>query len=216
MLIGITGGIGSGKSTIAHALAAQGYAVYDCDKEAKRIIAQDKDVQAAIIALLGEEAFREAPSDQVPSTKVYNTAYVARRVFDEPELLDALNAIVHPAVKKDILQRSGLTAKRSRSKAVLFIESAILFESGLDVLCDRIVRVEAPEEVRLQRVLARDYGGQDTPDNRYKVRARMHAQMSPDRMTAGQAAKTIRLLNDGKTPVARLAGELLREIANKP
>ena len=121
MLIGITGGIGSGKSTIAHALAAQGYAVYDCDKEAKRIIAQDKDVQAAIIALLGEEAFREAPSDQVPSTKVYNTAYVAQRVFDEPELLERLNAIVHPAVKKDILQRSGLTAKQSRSKAVFFI-----------------------------------------------------------------------------------------------
>ena len=101
MLIGITGGIGSGKSTIAHALAAQGYAVYDCDKEAKRIIAQDKDVQAAIIALLGEEAFREAPSDQVPSTKVYNTAYVARRVFDEPELLDALNAVLSGMTAED-------------------------------------------------------------------------------------------------------------------
>ena len=215
MLIGITGGIGSGKSTIAHALAAQGYAVYDCDKEAKRIIAQDKDVQAAIIALLGEEAFREAPSDQVPSTKVYNTTYVARRVFDEPELLKRLNAIVHPAVKKDILQRSGLTAKQSRSKAVLFIESAILFESGLDVLCDRIVRVEAPEEVRLQRVLARDYGGQDTPDNRYKVRARMHAQRNSGKTNPEEQKKIITIFDDGKTPVARLAGELLREIANK-
>ena len=103
-IIGITGGIGSGKSTIARALAARGYAVYDCDKEAKRIIAENKDVQAAIINLLGEEAFVEVPSNQEPSTKVYNTAYVASRVFANPELLERLNQIVHPAVKKDILQ----------------------------------------------------------------------------------------------------------------
>ena len=77
MIIGITGGIGSGKSTIARALAARGYAVYDCDKEAKRIIAENKDVQQQIIALLGEEAFIEG---------IYNTAYVAQRVFHEPEL----------------------------------------------------------------------------------------------------------------------------------
>ena len=129
-MIGITGGIGSGKSTIARALAERGYAVYDCDKEAKRIIAEDGNVQEQIIALLGEEAFIEVPSDQVPSTKVYNTAYVAGNVFATPELLEKLNGIVHPAVKEDIL------AKRPD-----FVESAILYEAGLDVLCDRIIVV---------------------------------------------------------------------------
>ena len=94
MIIGITGGIGSGKSTIARALAARGYAVYDCDKEAKRIIAENKDVQQQIIALLGEEAFIEGG---------YNTAYVAQRVFREPELLERLNHIVHPAVKENLI-----------------------------------------------------------------------------------------------------------------
>ena len=75
MIIGITGGIGSGKSTIARALAARGYAVYDCDKEAKRIISENKAVQQQIIALLGPEAFVNG---------VYNTSYVAQRVFAEP------------------------------------------------------------------------------------------------------------------------------------
>ena len=100
MIIGITGGIGSGKSTIARALAARGYAVYDCDREAKRIIAENKDVQQQIIALLGPEAFVNG---------VYNTSYVAQRVFAEPELLERLNQIVHPAVKADIIRHSPLS-----------------------------------------------------------------------------------------------------------
>ena len=94
MIIGITGGIGSGKSTITNELAGRGYAVYDCDREAKRIITEDADVLQAVTALLGREAFEGGQ---------YNTAYVAKRVFAEPELLQQLNRIVHPAVKKDIL-----------------------------------------------------------------------------------------------------------------
>lgn len=111
MIIGLTGGIGSGKSTIARELAKQGFAIYDCDREAKRIIEEDKDVQQAIIDLLGHEAFADG---------VYNTKYVAKRVFEEPELLAALNTIVHPKVREDILKRKPD-----------FIESAILFEAGL-------------------------------------------------------------------------------------
>ena len=89
MTIGITGGIGSGKSTIARALAARGYAIYDCDKEAKRIIAENHDVQQQIIALLGEEAFSINPSlSEAEQSIIYNTSYVAQRVFAEPELLE--------------------------------------------------------------------------------------------------------------------------------
>ena len=227
MIIGITGGIGSGKSTIARELSQRGFAVYDCDREAKRIIAENKDVQAAIIRLLGPEAFREVPSDQVPSdqvpsTKVYNTAYVAQRVFDDPALLQALNAIIHPAVKADICQRakravcqqSGLSAQRSEVnlEAVLFVESAILFEAGLDTICDKIIVIEAPEEVRIARTIERDYAGVATEENINKVRARMRAQKSPaPEKTQG---KYYRVANDGRLVLSRVVN-LICDIATR-
>lgn len=171
MIIGITGGIGSGKSTIARELAKRGFVVYDCDQEAKRIIAENADVQQEIIDLLGEEAF-------VGGT--YNTAYVAKRVFEDSHLLAALNAIVHPAVGLDIMKRKPD-----------FVESAILYESGLDILCDRIIVIDAPEEIRIARTLNRNYD----------VRARIKAQKIP--------TGDLVINNDGKTSIADLANQIL-------
>ena len=210
MIIGITGGIGSGKSTIAQELARRGFTVYDCDREAKRIIAENEDVQAAIIDLLGEEAFIKSQITNQKS-KIYNTPYVAKRVFENPQLLDALNRIVHPAVKEDICQRSGLSAKRSvlcLAKPVLFIESAILFEANLDDLCDKIILVDAPEDIRIARTIARDYKGEASEDNINKVRARMKSQPSvtgnrlPDK-------KTTVLMNDGTYSISALADQII-------
>lgn len=189
-MIGITGGIGSGKSTIARALAARGFTVYDCDKEAKRIIAENPDVQKEIIDLLGKEAFIYHPS-----SIIYNTTYVAKRVFADPHLLKELNRIVHPAVKADIL--SSFTSHLSP----LFLESAILFESGLNVLCNRIIVIDAPEDIRIARTIARDYHGDASPANINKVRARIHAQHIP------QGDLTI--INDGHTPIPELVDEIL-------
>lgn len=202
MIIGITGGIGSGKSTIARELSQRGFAVYDCDREAKRIIAENKDVQAAIIQLLGPEAFREVPSDQVPRTKEYNTAYVAQRVFADPALLQALNAIIHPAVKEDILSLP--STGRLGGTSVLFIESAILFEAGIDSLCDMIVLVNAPEDIRLERTLQRDYHGVASEENINKVRARIRAQrdLLADSYTQ---KKVLTVNNDGRTSIPHLA-----------
>ena len=191
MLIGITGGIGSGKSTIAHELARRGYAVYDCDAEAKRIVMENRAVQQAIIELLGEEAFADGK---------YNTAYVSRRVFAEPTLLQQLNAIVHPAVKADII------AKRQQpiANGLLFVESAILYEAGLDRLCDKVVCIDAPESVRIARTIARDYNGDASPANTNKVRARIRAQhIHPSSIT---------LINDGSQTIADLATTLLKTI----
>lgn len=202
-VIGLTGGIGSGKSTIAQELAKRGFAVYDCDREAKRIIAECPEVQAAIIDLLGEEAFQRGPDWTNDQGLVYNTAYVAQRVFAEPELLEKLNQIIHPAVKEDICQQSGLSAKRSvsetvcQAKPVLFVESAILFEAGLDRLCDKIIVVEAPEDVRIARTIARDYHGEATPENIDKVRARIRAQKTP--ATSTSQGKLFTVVNDGKS-----------------
>jgi dephospho-CoA kinase len=192
MIIGITGGIGSGKSTIARELAQRGYAVYDCDREAKRIIAEDSEVQTAIIGLLGQEAFVNG---------LYNTAYVAQRVFAEPDLLHRLNAIVHPAVKKDILNKS------AQMSSVLFIESAILIEAGLDRLCDRIVLVEAPEDVRIDRTIARDYHGEASPEHINKVRARIKAQQAT--LPPSVYNKVLHVTNDSRTSIAELAQQII-------
>ena len=204
MLVGITGGIGSGKSTIVQALAARGYAVYDCDREAKRIILENAEVRKAIIALLGTEAF--VPSPQHPFTGSYNTSYVSQRVFAEPELLQQLNAIVHPAVKEEIRVQSS-------EFSVLFVESAILFEAGIDSLCDRIVVVDAPEEVRLARTIARDYHGEATEEHINKVRARMRAQQFRPTDEQKKKKKVLTINNDGRTSISDLANEIIQFIS---
>ena len=220
MIIGITGGIGSGKSTIARELSQRGFAVYDCDREAKRIIAENKDVQQQIINLFGEKSFING---------IYNTQYISKCVFSPSlqgrsgeALLAQLNAIIHPAVKADICQRakravcqrSGQrsTWKRSVSEAILFIESAILFEAGLDTICDKIIVIEAPEEVRIARTIERDYAGVATEENINKVRARMRAQKSPaPEKTQG---KYYRVANDGRLVLSRVVN-LICDIATR-
>lgn len=207
MIIGITGGIGSGKSTIARALAARGYAVYDCDKEAKRIIAENKDIRQQIIALLGPEAFSINPSlSEAEQSVIYNTSYVAQRVFAEPELLEKLNHIVHPAVKEDILE-----------KQPDFVESAILYEAGLDAICDKIFVIEAPEEIRIARTIARDYHGDASPENINKVRARIRAQQSSSRIRAQKTSSPLHggtergfiLINDGRKSIDELVETII-------
>lgn len=195
MIIGITGGIGSGKSTIAQELARRGFAVYDCDREAKRIITEDEQVKKAIIGLLGEEAFVDGK---------YNTAYVSQRVFADKALLEQLNAIVHPAVKKDIkAKRQELTADR-----YLFIESAILYEAGMDTLCDKVIAVDAPEDVRIARTIERDYQGAASEENINKVRARIRAQHRIP-YTIHHTPAILTVNNDGKTSIADLVENML-------
>ena len=166
--------------------------MYDCDREAKRIIAADKDVQQEIIELLGEESFTDGR---------YNTQYVAQRVFEDPQLLAALNAIVHPAVGLDIMKRKPD-----------FVESAILYESGLDILCDRVIVVDAPEDVRLSRTIERDYQGDASPAHIEKVRARIKAQggLCIQHSEVSIQDSEIRLIvnNDGQTSIADLADEI--------
>ena len=189
-IIGITGGIGSGKSTIARALALHGYTVYDCDCEAKRIIAENEEVRKAIVALLGTESFVDGR---------YNTSYVAKRVFEDKRLLKALNKIVHPAVKRDII-------RQSETVSLLFVESAILYEAGLDEICDTVIEVEAPEDVRIARTIARDYGGDATEENINKVRARIRAQKA---ISHQSSAIRLTVNNNGQKDIEDIREEIL-------
>ena len=197
MIIGITGGIGSGKSTIVRALAARGFATYDCDREAKRLAEENTDLREAIVALLGEEAFANGR---------YNTPYVAKRVFADPVLLERLNAIIHPAVIRDIKEQNILT-----NQPFLFVESAILFEAGMDALCDKILVIDAPEEIRITRTINRDYHGIASQENINKVRARIAAQKKSPATTEVSQGKIYVIINDGQRPVDDLVNDIVNQ-----
>ncbi len=191
-IIGITGGIGSGKSTIASELQRRGYEVYDCDQEAKHIIEEDPMVRRAIIALLGKESFNNTG---------YNTTYVSKRVFGEPQLLLQLNEIVHPAVIRKVQQLKNTGQENDK----MFVESAILYTSGLDALCDYIVVVEAAEEMRIARTINRDYNGEATPENINKVRARIRTQRDYEE---GVRNVPFVVQNDGKKSISSIVDEI--------
>jgi len=204
-VVGISGGIGSGKSTLAAELARRGYPVYDTDREAKRIIVHNPAVRSQIETLFGSDVF---------DGDTYLTDKVAAQVFADSDLLHRLNAIVHPAVRFDlehwikalhshseaVSQRSGLTAKHSHSAALCFVESAILFESGLSELCSKTVYLDAPEQTRIARTVARDHTAPD------RVKARILSQNSDARRLAD-----IVLINDGVLSVSALADQLLEK-----
>lgn len=135
--IGITGGIGSGKSFVCRLIEQQlGVEVYDCDSAAKRLMRTSPQLRQQLTALIGPDAY---------DGTLLNKAAIARFLLDSPENAHALEAIVHPAVFADF-EASGQQ----------WVESAILYESGLDRLVDRVVVVTAPEEVRIERVMRRD------------------------------------------------------------
>ena len=194
MIIGLTGGIGSGKSTIAQGLRQMGYAVYDTDSEAKRLIVEDENVRTQMVQLFGNEVYANG---------VYQTALVAQRVFTDRSLLAQLNAIVHPAVRADILRwattQDSPSFRKGLGVGICFVECAILYQAGFDALCDKVVAVTAPEEVRLARVLARDHSTID------KVRARMRAQEAERDIERAD----IVINNDGKASIPTLCEEII-------
>ena len=192
MIIGITGGIGSGKSAIARQLSLMGYFVYDTDREAKRLIVSDAQVRQQISALFGPEVYQDG---------VYQTHIVAKRVFEQQQsTLAELNAIVHPAVRADI--RSCLASYAHKTSITACVECAILYEAGIDQLCDMVVAVTAPEQLRIERTIARDHTDIE------KVRARMHAQ---DVESAIRSADIV-INNDGSQSIPELCRALLHQL----
>ena len=168
--IGITGGIGSGKSTVCALLRERGVAVYDSDAEAKRLMAESETLRQQIVETFGAECYGD---------KGLNRQYLASQVFGNAEALQRLNAIVHPAVKDDFRA----WAERQQG-AYVVLESAILFESGFDKAGAATLAGMAPLEERLRRTMERD--GAD----REQVLSRIAHQMSDDELHA-RADRTI-------------------------
>jgi dephospho-CoA kinase len=163
-IIGLTGGIGSGKTTIANHFMKSGVPVYIADDEARKIMQSDEIIEE-IKKTFGTAIFENG---------ILNREKLAQIVFSEPEKLKLLNAIIHPAVKKHF--RNWIL--NHKNAPFIIYEAAILFESGSYKDCDKIITVTAPMESRIQRVIDRDNS------SREQVLKRINAQWNDDQRIA--------------------------------
>ena len=160
-IVGLTGGIGSGKSTVAKFFEELGVPIYIADEAAKRIQETSEETRAGILDLLGEKAY----DGNLP-----NRAFIASKVFSNDQLLKSLNEIVHPKVREDFENWM-----KNQSGTYCIYEAAILFETGGNKTCDRTILVVAPKKMKIDRLLERD------ETTREKIEARMAAQWPDDK-----------------------------------
>lgn len=144
MIVGITGGIGCGKSVVSKIIGLMGYPVYDSDKNAKKIVDESDEIRTGLISRFGTEFYN--------GTKL-NRKLLAEKIFSDNEARSFVNSLIHPAVLKDFIRWSELNLKKVD---VVFIESAILFESGFNKYVDKILLVISTEKLRIERVKKRD------------------------------------------------------------
>lgn len=163
--IGVTGGIGSGKSTVCRMLEESGAAVYDSDSRAKHLMNSDAELRQQLVAEFGSRTFRDGVLDR---------KYLASVVFSDADRLHKLNEIVHPAVRRDFREWCGENA----DKPYLVLESAILFEAGFENEVDKTLAVVTPLPLRIERVCSRDGA------TREEVERRIAQQMSDDELSA--------------------------------
>ncbi|AYN01268.1 dephospho-CoA kinase [Chryseobacterium sp. 3008163] len=142
-IIGLTGGIGSGKTTVAQYIEDCGFPVYYSDDRAKTIVNDNEVVKNKIKELLGADSYDE--------NNIYNRKFVAGKVFNDEELLLQLNGIIHPAVRLDFEEWV-----RKQTKYLVFKETALLFELKLNLQCYKSLLVTAEDNIRLKRVMDRD------------------------------------------------------------
>lgn len=190
--IGLTGGIGCGKSHVAAVLRRWGIPVYDTDREAKRLMAESSAIRDGLTALLGPEAYG-------PDGKP-DRARVAAYLFASPEHAQRINSLVHPAVRDDFLRWAA-----EQDAPCVAMECAILYESGFDRLVDEVLLVVAPESVCLERAMRRDGATEE------QVRARMAAQMT-DAERRGRARYVLENGSgaDVEPPLREMLGEMAR------
>lgn len=162
-IIGLTGGIGSGKTTVAKMFAELGIPIYIADDEAKKLSDTSPEIRKDLLELLGDEAYKY---------DVLNRKFVAEKIFNDKALLNKVNHIIHPRVGEHF------TKWASKQNAVYVIkEAAILFENGGYTNCDAIILVVAPKSVRIRRVMDRDNS------NIQEIESRMNNQWSDSMKT---------------------------------
>lgn len=188
--IGITGGIGSGKSVVSRLPEIAGVPVYISDVESKRLTAVDPLIRRELTALLGEEIY---------IGEELNKSLLASYIFGNPEHARKVNGIIHPRVRTDFQQWAG----RHKSYPIVGIESAILVEAGFASEVDAIVMVYAPEEVRIARAMQRDAASREL------VERRVRSQMDDEEK---RKYADFVIVNDGNTPLIPQISALITSI----
>lgn len=191
--LGITGGIGSGKSYVCHILEAHGIPVYYCDYEAKRLNVKSPVIREQLIKLIGPQVYKEDQS--------LNKQELISYLFSSQEHAQKVNAIVHPVVKQDFI---AWTAQQN--SPILAMEAALLFEAGYQDIMDYTLLVTAPQELRIQRIISRDQTTKEQAIKRIKV------QSSDEEK---KELSDFVILNDGKCDLELEIKHLLAYLRNK-
>jgi dephospho-CoA kinase len=192
-IIGLTGGIGSGKTTVANLFQELKVPIYIADLEAKQLMNNSKIIKRKLIGLFGSNAYQN---------NTINKSFIANRIFNNKDLLSKMNAIVHPKV--------GVHFNKwveNKNTPYVIKEAAILFENGGYLNCDAIITVTASERDRIQRVIARDNSSID------KVKAIINNQWSDDeKVKLSQFVITNNNLSETKVQVRKIHQEILKTI----
>lgn len=192
MIIGLTGGIGSGKSTVAKLFETMGCAIYNSDDRAKELYFKPV-IKKAVIDLLGSESY-------VNETTL-NRDYISKKVFSDTNLLQQLNAIIHPAVKEDFVQFQS----KFPLNTIIIKESALLFETGIYKDLNYNILVTAPIDLKIERVMQRN------SFSKTEIEQRMKAQWSDEQKSP--LANTI-ISNDNQTALMPQVISIIETLKN--
>jgi len=193
IVVGLTGGIGSGKTTVARMFSKLGVPIYIADVEAKKLMHKSKVIKHKLIELFGEAAYVEG---------ALNKPFIAGIIFNDKNKLKAMNAIIHPQVAQHFE-----TWANNQNAPYVIKEVAILFENGGDQLCDYVLTVTAPKAVKIERVLSRDHSTKE------QVEAIMDNQWSDaEKVKRSHFVITNTNLEETQLQVAQVHAEILKKI----
>lgn len=191
--IAIVGGIGSGKSIVSRLFRIMGVPVYNCDTEAKRLMNSDVVLRKALVEAIGTQVYGADGN--------VDRAFLASYMFGSPGRVALVNSIVHPAVRTHFAAWAAKVGSR-----IVAVETAILFESGMDADVDAILVVHAPEALRLQRAMKRDGASEQA------VRNRMSNQMADDDLFS---RASFRVCNDDTVSLIAQVGQIIEALSRK-
>ena len=188
--IGITGGIGSGKSYVSDIIKSMGFPVYHSDENAKSLMESNQEIKEGLLLLFGDFIYEKGE---------LNKKKLAELIFESPELREKVNAIVHPIVRADFAQWAS-----NQSQEIVFNEAAILFETGAHTNFDAIILVIAPEAIRINRVMKRENC------SRALVLKRIQSQWSDEQKSS---LANYQIINDSVSPLLSQVEKVLEKIS---
>lgn len=194
ILVGITGGIGSGKSVVSRICRVKGFAVYDCDSRAKMLMHSSDEIKRELITLVGSEV--------ICSDGTINKALLSNKIFSDSNIRNRVNKIVHESVRKDLLEWVN-----NQNSVCLFVESAILHTSHLDEIVDAIWLVEASTEMCVRRVIDRNKVSRQEVEMRMKSQEKEFEALSQDKIS--------KIFNDNEKSLMEQINLLLLNMSNQ-